>query len=174
MEQKKPFCRKEYAKKRYQEKKEYYKAIRKKNDDPLKNKEYWENFKKSDKYMIASKKWNRENRERINAKTKENKKNNPNLRLKDSVSSMINKKLKQNKTQSTIKYLGCSIKEYRTYLESQFTADMNWENYGIYWEIDHIKPLSKGGSFHYTNTQPLTISENRSKSNSYEELSTFR
>jgi 5-methylcytosine-specific restriction endonuclease McrA len=61
-----------------------------------------------------------------------------------------------------------------SYLESQFTTDINWENYGIYWEIDHIKPLSKGGSFHYTNTQPLTISENLSKSNSDEELSTFR
>ena len=50
---------------------------------------------------------------------------------------------------------------------------MSWENYGIYWEIDHIKPLSKGGSFHYKNTQPLTIPANRSKSNKYEKLSEF-
>ena len=42
---------------------------------------------------------------------------------------------------------------------------MNWGNYGTYWEIDHTFPLSKGGSFHYTNTQPLTIEENRSKGN---------
>jgi 5-methylcytosine-specific restriction endonuclease McrA len=40
---------------------------------------------------------------------------------------------------------------------------MNWDNYGVDWEVDHIHPLSKGGSFHYTNTQPLTIEENRSK-----------
>ena len=42
---------------------------------------------------------------------------------------------------------------------------MTWENYGTYWEIDHTTPLSKGGSPHYTNTTPMTISENRSKSN---------
>ena len=44
---------------------------------------------------------------------------------------------------------------------------MNWDNYGSYWEIDHIKPLSKGGSFHYTNTQPLTVKENRRKGAKY-------
>ncbi len=32
-------------------------------------------------------------------------------------------------------------------------------------EIDHIHPLSKEGSFHYTNTQPLTVKDNRIKSN---------
>ena len=42
---------------------------------------------------------------------------------------------------------------------------MNWDNYGEYWEIDHIYPLSKGGSFHYINTQPLTVLENQIKSN---------
>ena len=42
---------------------------------------------------------------------------------------------------------------------------MNWENWGIYWEIDHIIPLNKGGTFHFSNTQPLTITNNRKKSN---------
>jgi hypothetical protein len=69
------------------------------------------------------------------------------------------------KTGKTIELLGCNIKEYIIYLEQQFDGGMNWGNYGKYWEIDHIHPLSKGGSFHYTNTQPLSISENRSKGN---------
>jgi len=44
---------------------------------------------------------------------------------------------------------------------------MSWDNYGRdeYWEIDHIIPISKGGSFHYTNTQPLSIEENQKKGN---------
>jgi hypothetical protein len=32
---------------------------------------------------------------------------------------------------------------------------MNCENYGEVWEVDHIIPLSKEGSFNYKNTQPL-------------------
>lgn len=86
------------------------------------------------------------------------------FKIKDSVQSIINYHIKK-KTTTTIKYLGCSIQEYIIYLESQFLPEMNWENYGIYWEIDHIIPLSKGGSFYYTNTQPLTVTENRKKSN---------
>ena len=67
------------------------------------------------------------------------------------------------KKDKTLEILGCSIKDYLLHLEQQFDKGMNWDNYGIYWEIDHIIPVSKGGSFHYTNTQPLTISENRTK-----------
>ena len=72
---------------------------------------------------------------------------------------------KEFKTGITLELLGCSIKEYSLYLEKQFTKNMNWDNYGTYWEIDHTIPLSKNGSSHYTNTTPMTISENRSKGN---------
>lgn len=69
------------------------------------------------------------------------------------------------KKDTTLEHLGCPISEFVVYLEQQFDKNMNWDNYGTYWEIDHIIPLSKGGTFHYTNTQPLTISENRNKKN---------
>lgn len=88
----------------------------------------------------------------------------PLFRLRKSISSLINKHLRGAKTQKTLQYLGCTIKEYKDYLEPMFTSEMVWDNYGKVWEIDHIIPLSKGGSFHYTNTQPLTVSENRIKS----------
>jgi hypothetical protein len=51
---------------------------------------------------------------------------------------------------------------------------MNWNNHGIYWEIDHIIPCSRFNledeeqqkqCFHYSNLQPLTKTENRQKSN---------
>lgn len=52
-------------------------------------------------------------------------------------------------------------------------GEMNWNNHGEVWEIDHIIPCSnfdltkeeeQKKCFHYLNTQPLTFEENRSKS----------
>ena len=71
-----------------------------------------------------------------------------------------------------IECLGCDIETYRTYLTDLFKHGMNWENYGD-WEIDHIIPLKfENPTFeqafkrlHYTNTQPLWKTENRSKGN---------
>jgi hypothetical protein len=91
----------------------------------------------------------------------------PLFRLRKSISALINHHLKKGKSQSSIDYLGCTIQEYKAYLEPMFTPEMNWDNYGSYWEIDHIHPLAKGGSFYYTNTQPLTITENRTKSDKF-------
>ena len=53
---------------------------------------------------------------------------------------------------------------------------MNWENYGTYWHIDHIKPISLAENEkevydlnHYTNFQPLFWLDNLIKSDKYEE-----
>jgi hypothetical protein len=89
----------------------------------------------------------------------------PKVRLKEALRARIYNSLKDNKDRSTLEYLGCTIEQYKSHLELQFTPEMTWENWGTYWEIDHNIPLSKGGTFHFTNTQPLTITENRKKSN---------
>lgn len=81
----------------------------------------------------------------------------------------------------TLKMLGCSIQEFKLYLEQQFDENMDWSNYGKdkYWEIDHIKPCSSFNlidieqqniCFHYTNLQPLTILQNRIKKDKYEAI----
>ena len=67
----------------------------------------------------------------------------------------------------TLELIGCSREDFFHYVEKQFDNKMNWNNYGTYWELDHIQPLSKGGTFHYTNCQPLTITENRKKSSKW-------
>lgn len=92
-------------------------------------------------------------------------KNNPEYRLLHQHRVRVNQYLKKGNHDKSIDILGCSIKEWIVYLEQQWDNNMTWENHGTYWEIDHIYPLSKGGSFHYTNTQPLTKLENRQKNN---------
>lgn len=76
-----------------------------------------------------------------------------------------------NKSNSTIKLLGCSINQLKQHLEQQFTKGMSWKNYGR-WHIDHIKPcvsfdLNKVDEqkkcFNYKNLQPLWARDNLSK-----------
>ena len=88
----------------------------------------------------------------------------PTFRLMDNIRVRIQALLKSKEPGKTNEIIGCSPQEWVVYLEQQFGSKMNWDNYGEYWEVDHIQPLSKGGSFHYKNTQPLTVSKNRSKS----------
>ena len=79
------------------------------------------------------------------------------------------------KSKSTMRYIGCTIKELRCHLESLFTDGMTWENYGS-WHVDHIVPVSqfdhsKENSihecWHYTNLQPLWAEDNLSKGDKY-------
>lgn len=77
-----------------------------------------------------------------------------------------------------IEILGCDAPFFRAFLESQFTPEMSWENYGSYWHVDHIIPLAsfdlrdseqQKRAFHYSNCRPLEGSENISKSDSLPE-----
>jgi hypothetical protein len=85
---------------------------------------------------------------------------------------------------SAVDDLGCSIKQFKEYLESKFYNNketgeaMTWENYGFYgWHFDHIKPLIKFDltdreqflkAAHYTNYQPLWARDNFSKHDNWE------
>ena len=80
------------------------------------------------------------------------------------------------KSQSTLELLGCSLEEFKKYLESQFHKDprISWKTYGRKgWHIDHIIPCAsfdltkeeeQRKCFHYTNLQPLWWLDNIKKS----------
>ena len=127
-------------------------------------------------YNARRKQYNQENRESIleydrsyqHKRTKyvrDRRSKDINFKLLHNTRVRINKAVKYTIKKSTaIESLGCEIDFYRKYIENKWTKGMCWDNYGE-WEIDHILPVSKGGSFHYTNTQPLWLGDNRQKSN---------
>ena len=102
-------------------------------------------------------------------------------KLKHLIGNIIRDSLKRNgysKNYKSIDILGCSISDFKIYLDSKFEDWMTWENYGnpkdgIYeinktWDIDHIIPLNSASIEddiiklnNYTNLQPLCSYYNR-------------
>jgi len=84
---------------------------------------------------------------------------------------------KNHKTGSAVSNLGCTLEQFKMYLESQFQPGMTWQNWSKEgWHIDHIKPLDSFDltdkeqllkACHYTNLQPLWAFDNHSKGNKY-------
>ena len=81
--------------------------------------------------------------------------------------------LVKNKQKHTFEYLGMNSNEFKSWLEYQFDKNMNWDNYGTYWHIDHVKPcasfdLTKEEDIQkcsrWTNLRPLEKTLNNSKS----------
>ena len=66
---------------------------------------------------------------------------NMNYRIKKSIAARLRTVLVKN--DSTMNYIGCNIQYLREWFAYNFTCDMNWENYGSYWSIDHIIPVCK-------------------------------
>jgi len=108
---------------------------------------------------------------------KEKMSNEPLFKLKFNIRTLIRNSIKRQfteKSKKTIEILGCTYEEFKIYLESQFDENMNWENQGSYWHMDHIKPISLATSKdevyklnHYTNFQPLYSLDNLIKGNKY-------
>lgn len=85
--------------------------------------------------------WNK-NRERLNAYNREKWNNNINFKISNNVSGLIRHVLKtgtkaERHWETLVPY---SLEDLMRHLESQFTPPMSWDNYGTYWEIDHIIP----------------------------------
>ena len=81
------------------------------------------------------------------------------------------------KLSQAIDYVGCSLAELKSYIESKFEPGMTWDNNGTRgWHLDHNKPcaafdLTKSNEvmecFHFSNLQPLWASKNVRKSSTW-------
>ena len=60
--------------------------------------------------------------------------------VRRSILSYVKRGTKNNRKWQDL--LGYTTKQLCDHLESKFDSKMNWENYGTYWHIDHITPVS--------------------------------
>lgn len=170
---------------------EYNKRYRIKNleKEILRHKEYrknnveklraWEKSRDPIKEKLRRKLYNKNNREKIREYVRKKYATDPEFKLRSRIRGRLYSITKNNvKHGSGIKNLGCTIEEYKKYLESKFLEGMSWDNWNYKgWHIDHIKPLSLFNlkdkeeylkAFHYKNTQPMWSTDNHKKSNKYE------
>ena len=165
--------------------KEYHKT----NKEKIKNKHNKYLDENKDKRKETCKKYYKKNEDKIKEYQEYNKKNRNKysknrrkvdivFKLKNGIATSIRKSLKEDgfkKKNRTHDILGCSIVDFKIYLELKFEPWMTWDNYGKYngekdfgWDIDHIIPTSSvktEGEIiklnHYTNLQPLCSYVNR-------------
>jgi len=144
--------RAEYQKKYISENKEIIKYKKKKYD-----KVYYENNK--EELLDYQKDYAKNNRDKITERQKNRRKNEPEYKLRCSISGRIHKilnKFGHKKKTSCIKHLEFTFKQLKEHISSQFEPWMNWDNQGIYspktwkdddsstwcWQLDHIVPQS--------------------------------
>lgn len=140
------------------------------------NKKYWKTYYNNNKEKI--KKYLEKNKHKKNLRLNKKKELDPIFKFKCNVRSSIRMSFKRGnnhfkKNSRTEDILGCSIEEFKKYIESKFTEGMCFENYGK-WHLDHIKPLALANTQeeivilnHHTNFQPLWASDNYSKGAKY-------
>ena len=170
--------KKEYNKQWNEKNKGYYKQWREKNEEY--HKEYQKEWREQNREY--NKKWRERNKEHRREYEKNWSKAKYNTDLQHKLTqwsrTQIGRCLNSNKDKHSFDILGYTPEQLKQRLEMNFKPDMNWENHGTLWHIDHRKPLCKfnltlpDGTPNYeqirlanslANLQPLYVTENLSK-----------
>lgn len=118
--------------------------------------------------------YHQENKEKRNEKKRIKFKADNLFRISETLKARINDVLKNKKSIKSNVLIGCSKNHIKEWLQYQFTSDMSWDNYGNYWHIDHVVPISffdltnidiQRICFNWTNLRPLNAKANITKSN---------
>ena len=130
-------CQKEYDKQRSNSRKEYQKQYDAKRSETRKEykRQYYKEYYRT--HIEQIKEYERTHKHIRQAYDKTYKRN----RFNVSMSRSIYEALKGNKAgrhwEDLVPY---TLQQLKEHLEKQFTPEMSWDNYGSYWEIDHIIP----------------------------------
>jgi hypothetical protein len=125
-------------------------------------------------YMLE---YRNEHKDRLNQRFYDRLKNDTCFKIRHAIRTRINRIIKDQKMRKAAhNAIGCTWKQLKEHIESQFLDGMTWENHGQ-WHIDHIYPLSKfdltdpeqvARAQHYTNLRPLWALDNIAKGNRIE------
>jgi hypothetical protein len=133
------------------------------------NKEYYVNYRQSNKETLRD--YRELYKDRANLIRRERRQTDPEYRIMCNLRCRVRKML-VSKSMKTIDLLGCTIQEFKKWIEWQFDSEMNWNNYGIYWNIDHVVPCAsflledineQMLCFNWKNCRPLNKYENEKK-----------
>lgn len=161
--------------------KEHYAIIKKewraKNKDKVKK--YNDNYRKNypEKIKFKSKKYFQDHKKEINQSYTLRRSTDIQFKISHSLrGKLFNSIKKESKRSSALLLLGCSVKEFKKYIEKQFKPGMSWDKWGNgkdKFHLDHIVPIAAFDltdyeqqkiCFHYTNFRPAWSHENWSKS----------
>jgi hypothetical protein len=148
-----------------EEPEKYYKKL---EDHYNRRKEHKQNIAKE----YLSKPENREKRNKYLRKYKADRRlNDHNYKLFENHRKKIWKSL-TNKSNSSKELLGCDIENYVNWITYTMSDEMTWDNYGTYWNIDHLVPVNTFDitnpdeakkAFNWKNTWAMIASKNFSK-----------
>jgi hypothetical protein len=135
--------------------------------------------KNSEKVLKNQKRYEAENRTMIVTRRRNRRHSDPAVAMLHRLRSRLNTAINRagaDKTDYTLRLLGCTAEEFKKHIESQFIEGMGWDNRDK-WHIDHLRPCAsfdllqeseQRKCFHYTNLQPLWAKDNLSKGCKYD------
>lgn len=158
-----------------------FKAMEWNNLNPEKAKAHTSRWQKQnpEKIKEVHRLYKMNNRKRTNERNRIWRANNPSTpkaKLNSNVCRGINRSIRKGTKEERHweNLMDYTIDQLKTHLEKMFKPGMTWENYGSYWEIDHIVPVAVFNfgkpedldfrlCWSLKNLQPLEARENREK-----------
>jgi len=91
----------------------------------------------------VGRKWNENNRERLNARNRNNTATNPQLRIGNNKHQKLRDLLRRGSyTTRTLQIIGLSKVQFLDWISYNFEGDMIWSNHGSLWQFDIVIPAS--------------------------------
>ena len=152
---------KQRAEKRIEYRQKYDKQYRKDNRELLNQKQkiYYHNNRDKINGLTSEqrqeknariRKWRQANKDKLNMQKRIRRQTDVTFRLSSNISASIHRSLQRGDRWHWETVVNYTLQQLKEHLESQFDENTTWDNYGTYWEIDHILPVN---TFNYTSPE---------------------